>query len=159
MECSCPHESLSSKSPLKDPISHLSFIRAHSLYSSFNCPPPQSHYILSPGLFSLNLNMALPAILVSMITVRNTAAGIIGTIKRRCGASQAIVELTSTCTELVVKIRKLLMTLESSAEVPHDTRAISTALKTILKNLDKMNQCTKRTHPVDRTEKFVLAQG
>ncbi len=110
--------------------------------------------------------MALPAILVSMITVTNTAASIIGTIKRRCGASQAIVELTSKCAELVVKIGKLLKTLEGSAEVPHDTRAIFTALNlrreefdAILKNLDKMNRRTKRTHPVDRTEKFILAQG
>ena len=110
--------------------------------------------------------MALPAVLVSMITVTNTAAGIIGTIKRRCGASQAIVELTSKCAELVVKIRKLLKTLEGSAEVPHDTRAISTALNlrrdefdAILKNLDRVNRRTKRTHPVDRTEKFILAQG
>ncbi len=110
--------------------------------------------------------MALPAILVSMITVTNTAAGIIGTIKRRCDASQAIVEHTSKCAELVVKIRKLLKTLEGSAEVPHDTRAISAALNlrreefdAILTNFDKMNRRTKRTHPIVHTDKFMLAQG
>ncbi len=112
------------------------------------------------------VDMALPAVLVSMITLTNTAAGIVGIIKRRCGASQAIVELTTKCADLVVKIRKLLMTLEGSAEVPHDTRAIYTVLNlrreefdVILQKFDKMNQRTQRTHPVDRTEKFILAQG
>ncbi len=50
--------------------------------------------------------------------------------------------------------------------MPHDTRGISTALNlrreefdVILKNLDKMKRRTKRTRPIDRTEKFILAQG
>ena len=60
----------------------------------------------------------------------------------------------------------MLETLEGSAQVPQDTRGISTALHlrreefdAILKNLDKMNRPTKRTHLIDRTERFIMAQG
>ncbi len=103
---------------------------------------------------------------MSMITVTSTAATILGAIKRRCGASLAIVELAGKSDDLVNKIRELLKTLEDSAQVPHDTRGISTALNhrleefdAVLKKLKKMNRRTKRTHPADRTEKFIMAQG
>ncbi len=110
--------------------------------------------------------MALPAALVSMITLTNSAGSVIGVIKRRCGACQAITDLATKSVHLVKKIRKLLKTLEASIEVLHDTREISTALnlrleefEQVQKNLDKMSRRTKRTHPIDRTEKFIMAQG
>ncbi len=63
-------------------------------------------------------------------------------------------------------MRELLKTLEDKAHVPRDTRGISTALNhrreefdAVLKNLNKMNWCTNRTHPTDRTQKFIIAQG
>ncbi len=103
---------------------------------------------------------------MSMITVTSTAATILGAIKRRCSASFAVVELAGKSDDLVGKIRELLKTLEDGAQVPHDTRGISAALNhrskefdAVLKNLKKMNQRTKRTHPADRTEKFIMAQG
>ncbi len=110
--------------------------------------------------------MGLPAVVVLMITLASTAARILRMVKCRCGASQAIIQLTSRCVDLVEKIRKLLKTLKEGAQVPHDTRGISTALNlrreefdAVLSNLEKMNRRTKRTHPIDRTEKFILAQG
>ncbi len=110
--------------------------------------------------------MAELAVIMSMITVTSTAATILGAIKRRCGASLAIVELAGKSDDLVNKIRELLKTLEDGAQVPYDTRGISTALNhrreefdAVLKNLEKMNRRTKRTHPADRTEKFIMAQG
>ncbi len=110
--------------------------------------------------------MAELAIIMSMITVTSTAAGILGIIKRRCGASQTMIELVNKCAELVDKIRKLLKTLEEDTQVPRDTRRISTALDlrrqefdAVLKNLEKMKMRTKSAHPIDRTEKFIKAQG
>ncbi len=110
--------------------------------------------------------MAELALIMSMITVTSTAANILGVIKRRCGACQTITQLANRCEELVDKIRILLKTLEGDAYVPCDTRRISTALSlrreefdAILKNLEKIKRRTKRTHPVDRTEKFIKAQG
>ena len=110
--------------------------------------------------------MAELAVIMSMISVTSTATSILGIIKRRCGASQTIAQLATKCAELVDKVRTLLETLEGGAQVPQNTRGISTALHlrreefdAILKNLDKMNRRTKCTHPVDRTEKFIMAQG
>ncbi len=110
--------------------------------------------------------MAELALVMSMITVTSTATSILGIIKRRCGASRTTKELAIKCTDLVEKIRELLKTLQKGPQMPHDVCAISTALNhrreefdTILKNLEKMNRLTKRSHPIDRTEKFILAQG
>ena len=110
--------------------------------------------------------MAELAVIMAMITVTSTAASVLGIIKRRCGASQTITELVNNCAELVDKIRTLLKTLEGDAQVPCDARRISTALRlrheefdAIIKKLDKFKQLTKRTHQVDRTEKFIRAQG
>ncbi len=110
--------------------------------------------------------MAELAIVMPMITLTSTAASILGLIKRRCGASQAITELTRKCAGLVNKIQTLLKTLEGDAQMPRDTRGISTALRlrreefdAVLKNLEEMNRRTKRTSPIDRTEKFIKAQG
>ena len=110
--------------------------------------------------------MAELALIMSMITVTSTATSILGIIKRRCGASGAIVELVNKCAELVKKIQKLLKTLKRDAQIPCNTYGISTALSlrreefdAILKNLEKIKRRTKRTHPVDRTEKFIKAQG
>ncbi len=110
--------------------------------------------------------MALPAVIASMITVTCTAAGALGIIKRRCGASEAIIDLSIKSAELVDKIHLLLKTLEASTEVPYDAREISTALNLrreefdkVQKNLDKMERRTRRTRRIDRTEKFITAQG
>ena len=110
--------------------------------------------------------MAELAVIMSMVSVTSTATSILGIIKRRWDACKAITEIASKCAELVYKVRSLLKMLEGGAQVPQDTRGISTALHlrreefvAILKNLDKMNGRTKRTHAIDRTEKFILAQG
>ena len=110
--------------------------------------------------------MADLAMIMSMMTVTNTAAGILGVIKRRCCASQTITRLVSKCAHLVGKIRILLRTLEGDAQMPRVMRRISTALKlrreefnAVSESLEKMKIRTKRTHPIDRTEKFIKAQG
>ncbi len=101
-----------------------------------------------------------------MITATTTVANMLGMIKRRCGASQAISELASKSTELVGKIRELLMTLEEGSQGLPDKIGISTALNNRreefvagLQNLENMEGHTKCTNAIDRTERFIMAQG
>ena len=110
--------------------------------------------------------MALPAVVVSMITLTSSMAGVLGIIKRRCGACRAIAHLVSKSNELVGRIRKLLKTLEDNAEGRTDARAISMALNlrreefdSVLRKLEKMKQRTKRTNLIHRTKKFIMAQS
>ncbi len=110
--------------------------------------------------------MAKLAVIMTMITVTSTATSILGIIKQRCGESGAIVELASKMAELVNKVCILQKTLEGGSHVPQDKRGISTARNlrreefvAILKNLDKMSRRSKRTHPLDHTEKFIVGQG
>ncbi len=70
------------------------------------------------------------------------------------------------CADLVHKVRELLKTIERAIQVPHEACGISTGLNyrreefdAVLKKLEKMKQRTKRTHPLQRTENFILAQG
>ncbi len=110
--------------------------------------------------------MAELAVVMSMIAVTSTSVTILGVIKRRCGASQAITELVRKCTKLVKKIRKLLKMLEGDTQVPRVTRRIYGALSirreefdAVLKDLVIMQRRTKCASPVERTEKFIMAQG
>ncbi len=110
--------------------------------------------------------MALPAVVVSIIAVTSTAASILGIIKRRCGASQVITELTWKCAELVEKVRVLLKAFQYSAKILQYTEGAATALylwleefNTVLKSLEKIDRGTNRTHPMHRTERFIMAQG
>ncbi len=110
--------------------------------------------------------MAEPAVITSMITVTSTVSSILGVIMRRCSACLAITELVRKCVELVDKIRELLKSLEGGAQVPHDTGGIATALShrreqfgVILQNLEKVKRRTRRSNTVDRTRRFIAAQG
>ncbi len=110
--------------------------------------------------------MAELGVIMSMITITSTAANILGVIKRRCGASQAIIAHTNKCTELVSKTKQLLETLQGEAQVPNDTREIITPLnqrydefEEVVKNLKKMKRRVNRPSPIDRTEKFIMGQG
>ncbi len=75
-------------------------------------------------------------------------------------------ELTGKSTDLLTKIRQLLKTLEGVAEALHSTLGISTVLNHerdefdwVMKNLEKINRRSKRTHQIDRPENFIIAQG
>ena len=110
--------------------------------------------------------MALPAAIVSLITVTTSAASIIGIIKRRCGASQRIYDVATKCSDVIEKMRELLKTLEDRTQVPHATLGISTALShrqeefdAVLDSLEKMKKRIKRRRRIFHLEKFILAQG
>ncbi len=160
MECSCP------RNPVLM-LTHISLVFCVSLRHAYLHSPSSKFQTLQHFLNSLSIvAMAELAVIMSMITVTTTATSVLGVIKRRCGASQTISELARKCVKLVDKIHELLKILERSAHVPSNTGGISTALDhrreefdAVLKDLEKMNRRTKRTHPIDRTEKFIFAQG
>ena len=112
------------------------------------------------------VSMALPAVIVSMITLTTSIAGILGVIKRRCGACQTISQLVCRSTVLVEKIGKLMKAFDDSPQRPNETRGISLILnlrheefKLAKKKLRKMKQRTERTNLIHLTNKFIMAQG
>ena len=102
--------------------------------------------------------MAEIAIIMPMTTATNIAASILGMIQRRCGTSQAILELVSKSTEHLGRIRELLMTLEDGSHDLPAAHEISTALNhqreefvAVLQKLQDMERHSKYTKAFDRT--------
>ena len=109
--------------------------------------------------------MALPPAIMSMITVTNTMAWILGKIKSRFRSIKAISDAACNCTQLVKKIHRLLKRLGGAAHVPNETTEISTALsirreefEAVLKKLKNLNRRTHRTNLIGQAEKFIMAQ-
>ena len=135
-------------------------------YPPYSAPNFPSHSCRNQSNFVFlasfsHVNMAVSEVFLSIVTLTTTAASILGIIKRRCGASQSITQLTKRGAELVKKKRKLLKIRVEGAQLYHDTHVISKApnhrreeFEGVQKNLKIMNRRTKRTHPVDHTESY-----